>query len=190
MGHNEQQGGGKGTRDELHVTAYHEAAHAVVSLRVSGFADDRVSIVRRPEDGVLGGAVDGSSKSADPAQMKARALSCYAGGHAQRRLGPSCGTEGCEGDDEEAALQLRRFGWESREQELRERSLVLVQQHWTAIAAVAEELLRVKELDGTEVQIIADAAAGDPDTELERDLTMYRALRNGRLKSKPSSTQK
>jgi hypothetical protein len=50
-----------------------------------------------------------------------------------------------------------------------------VEQHWTEIVAVAEELLRVRILDDTEVEIIADRAAGDLDADLEQ----YRWLKSG-----------
>ncbi len=64
-----------------------------------------------------------------------------------------------------------------REQELRDRSLELTQRHWPEIVAVGDELLRVQLLDGDEVEIIADRAAGDPDA----DLDVYRVNRGQEL---------
>jgi hypothetical protein len=130
--------------------------------------------VPNSEKGTLGHSEDGVSDSFSADDMEARILSCYAGGHAQRRIDPSTGTEGCDWDDELADEQLRLFGWEHREQEFRDRSRDLVQQHWDEIVAVATELLKTQVLDDTEIEIIADAVAGDSDA----DLGLYRWLRD------------
>jgi hypothetical protein len=127
----------------------------------------------------LGHAFDGVSDSMNPEHMEATILSCYADGHAQREIDPSRGVEGCGQDDAQAAEYMWAHGWERREQELRERSLELTRQHWTEIVAVADELLRLRVLDDTEVEALCDAAAGDP--EAIRDLARYRELRDHEL---------
>jgi len=75
-------------------------------------------------------------------------------------------------------------GWEAREQELRNRSLALTERHWSEIAAVAEELLRIEVLHETEVEILADVAAGQVNPELPieiTDLAAYRRVRGESL---------
>lgn len=169
------------------ITAHHEAAHAVVLYRTIGAAED-VSIVSKVTtsgDGevahILGHTSDtGYSDSFDAGHMEARVLSCYAGGHAQRRCDPSLGDEGCDIDDAIAADVLREWEWKHREQEFRDRSGALVDQYWPEIEAVAGELLRASTLDCEEVQQIADAAAGLAEFifgDLEADLAHYRKLR-------------
>lgn len=148
------------------ITAHHEAAHVVVQYRAGGSAGGTVTIVADAAAGTLGGASDVASDSVSSEDMEARVLSCYAGGHAQRIVDASTSDDGCGQDDEEASKCLRDWAWEDREQELRHRSLDLVRQYWAEIVAVAEELLRVRALDMTEIEIIADAAAGDPDADL------------------------
>jgi hypothetical protein len=155
------------------VTTYHEAAHAVVAYRVAGHVGGPVSIVPRPDRGTLGFAADGESDSFSADDMEATILSCYAAGYAPRLIDPQCGDDGCDQDDADADEQLRLFGWESREEELRDRSLNLVRDHWNEIEAVADELLRVRVLYAEEVEILADAAAGDP----EADLALHRQVR-------------
>jgi hypothetical protein len=163
--------------DKVTLTAHHEAAHAVITYRVAGHAE-RLSIVAQPDEGLLGSAQDGTSDSFSEAHMEARVLSCYAGGHAQRMLDPDTGNKGCDHDDEIADDLLRRWGWEPREQALRDRSAELVSRHWIEIVAVAEELLRCQMLDETEVEILADGAAGDPECD-NAALAMYRKLKEG-----------
>jgi hypothetical protein len=163
---------------KLVQSAHHEAAHAVVLYRTAGHAGSHVTIVPKQKKAwiELGSAHDGLSDSLDPGDMESTILSLYAGGHAQRELKPACGREGCDGDEEGVEDLLARHGWKHREQELRERSLTLTRRHWAEIVAVAKELLRVRVLDGTEIEAISDAAAGDPDAIL--DLARYRALKN------------
>ena len=155
--------------------AHHEAAHAVVYYRAAGFVGGHTTIAPNAELGYLGAADDGWGNSIDAMHMEARVLSCYAGAHADQRLG-AYAPQQCEEDEASAADLLRRYGWESREQELRDRSRALVEQHWREIVAVAGELLQHLTLDDVEVELIADVAAG-----LEDDATIveqYRARKN------------
>ena len=162
-------------RRSLAITAHHEAAHAVVNYRAcpdAGAGD--ISIVPDHTRGLLGANDDAASDSFKPDHMEARILSCYADGHAQRRLDPRTGADGCDSDDAIAADLLFKFQWESREQKLRDRAGEMVNEHWGEIVAVAVELLQTQRLDTSEVELIADAIAGDPDADLAR----YRLLRD------------
>jgi hypothetical protein len=155
--------------------AHHEAAHAVVKYRAAGFVGGSTTIVPNAELGSLGAVRDDYSNSYDEAHMEARVLSCYAGAYADQRLG-DYEPQQCEQDEAIAANLLRRYSWESREQELRDRSRALVEQHWGEIVAVAGELLQHGTLDDIEVELIADVAAGRED-----DVTIveqYRARKN------------
>jgi hypothetical protein len=174
--------------DQDRITAHHEAAHAVVLYRTMGVADD-VSIIPGPittsdKGDVIRslGETSGYGDRLNANHMKGRVLSCYAGGHAQRRCDPREGNRGCETDDVIAAEVMQRNGWRYREQEFRDRSSDLVDQHWPEIVAVAEELLRTPALDNVEIELIADAASGRTDFSfgsLENDLAQYRAVRVG-----------
>lgn len=155
-------------------TAHHEAAHAVVLYRLTGSAGGAVTIV--PTEATLGAAHDGTSDSMNLEHLEATVLSLYAGGHAQRRIDPANGADGCDNDDEQADEWLSRCGWSDRESEFRQRSGDLVNQHWAEITAVAAELLAAQTLDMTEVEILADIAIGDAPAD---GLATYRALRRG-----------
>lgn len=153
------------------ATAYHEAAHAVILYRTTGHAHgERVTIV--PDEDSHGHAAGELSDSFSAEDMEGRILSLYAGGHAQRETDPGEGDDGCAADDAQAEDVMREWGWEDREQEFREKALVLVRRHWSEIQAVADELLRVGTLVACEVEILADQAAGDPDA----DIDLYRRL--------------
>jgi len=154
------------------VVAVHEAAHAVVTYRTVDHVGGHVSIVHREDR--HGEAQDEYSQPLDDADhAEAAVLSCYAGGHAQRRLDAALGEYGCGRDDDVAATLLRRWGWTARETELRARALDLVHQHWTEIVAVAAELERVQVLEETEVELLIEAATGDVDAS--RALEWWRA---------------
>jgi hypothetical protein len=128
-----------------YVTPHHEAAHAVVNYRACGHAGGTISTEPNQERGFLGCAQDFVSDSFNTDHIEARILSCYAGGHAQRRVDPEEGDNGCETDDAIASDLLYQFEWESREPMLRARAGELVNTHWTEIVAVASELLGEKE---------------------------------------------
>ncbi len=155
----------------LRKIAHHEAAHAVVLYRTTGHAGGHLSVVARPDHGDLGHAVDACSDSVNVDDLEATVVSCYAGASAQRQIDAGHGDDGCDRDNEIASDVLHLAGWEHREREFRERADILVRRHWREIVAVADELLRVHALDMTEIELIADAVAGDPDASLAQ----YRA---------------
>lgn len=80
--------------DQRIVTAHHEAAHAVVPYRVNGHAGGNTAITQDEES--LGRHFDWVSDGRDPGDVEGRILSCYAGGHAQRRLDAALGDGGCQ----------------------------------------------------------------------------------------------
>src|SRR5438067_895705 len=97
-------------------TAHHEAGHAVVLYRTVGYVGGHVTIVPRQKEGEvrLGCAFDGWSDPFNSEHMEAKILSCYAGGHAQRMIEPTCGAEGCGSDEAQAEEELRLYGWQHR----------------------------------------------------------------------------
>lgn len=170
-------------RDEAIVVAHHEAGHAVVIYRAAGHPPTSVSIVPDAQAGSLGRMVDVLECDYTTEDAEANILSCYAGGHAQRRIAPQSGDEGCGQDDAVAAGLLVRCGYQHREQEWRDRSEALVGSHWAEIVAVATELLRTPTLEFDEVALIADVAAGVSGAE--EGLAMYRAMARAR---RPATT--
>lgn len=159
---------------DLIAVSYHEAGHAVITYRATGFAGGETSIIPDAEKGTLGHSADYLSDSTNHSDAESFILSTYAGGHAQRRIQPAAGDEGCQRDDEMASEILEQWGWKEREAEFRKRSLDLVERHWPEIEAVALELTRSCTLDNTEVELIADAAVGDATPAA---LAGYRALK-------------
>lgn len=154
------------------ITAHHEAAHATVLYRASGHVGGPINIVPRIDLNQLGSHSDGVSDSLCPEHIEGHILSCYAGGHAQRKVGPSTNSDGCESDDAMAGEWLERWGWEERESELRDRSRQLVEDHWAEISATADEVLRLKALDDAEIELIADGVVSG---EGLADVEEYRA---------------
>jgi hypothetical protein len=147
------------------VVAHHEAAHAVIRYRTCGFVGGPTKLEQKDEH--LGITVDTWGNRSDPDYVAGRLLSIYAAGCAQRAIDASTGNTGCGSDDENASELLWEWGWETREAEFRARSAELVAQYWPQIVAVAEELLRLRTLDDTEVELIADRVAGDPDADVD-----------------------
>lgn len=96
-------------------------------------------------------------------------MSAYAGCHAQRRIDPDFDADtSCWADNDAAESVLRAWGWEAREQEFRDRSRALVEKHWSEIEAVARDLIIYRVLHEDEVMQLADAAAGDPDADIDQ----------------------
>lgn len=76
------------------------------------------------------------------------------------------------------------MGVGKQELEVRDQSRALVEQHWPEIGAVAEELIRVRILDDTQVETLVDIATGIPGVTMA-DLELSCAQTNaiGRLDS-------
>jgi hypothetical protein len=161
--------------DHLTAIALHEAAQAVVLYRSASYVGGITTIIPVPERETLGHVRAIWSDSFNREHAEARLLSGYAGGHAQRRFNPAVG-QSSGADEEDTAALLKEWGWTEREQEFRNRSLALVEQHWTEIKAVARELLERHVLDDTEVKFIADIAAGSSEVTPEV-LARYRRER-------------
>src|SRR5581483_3740140 len=154
------------------ASALDEAAHAVVMYRAVGVTGG-VSIA--PHEQILGHVSDHLSDSTAPVDLESRVLCCYAGGCSQRRFAMRPNSEDCEVDDEIAEDLLRTLGAESREGEFRSRAKTMVDQYWPQIVAVTTQLWERGVLDGSEVQIICDQAAGDADADA---LDAYRRERS------------
>jgi ATP-dependent Zn protease len=155
------------------ATAYHEAGHAVVHALL-GLTNHKVSI--RPE-----GADDGQCLTPSVPQCTARTwreqrsiarkqiVGCYAGLYAERLVDPYAPDWRGREDEDNARFLSRTFEVFPRNfsyvgdsehlrflDKLRAESRRLVHQYREAIAAVAEQLLRKKELDGEEVKQIIE----------------------------------
>ena len=158
-------------------TALHEAAHAVVQYRASGNFVGLISVIPDQQAGTLGHVTDYYTDSTCEDDLRCRILSCYAGGHADRRTDGYI-AEACSQDDEGAAECLRILGIENEESIMRAESGRLVEIHWKEIEAVADELLERKTLDETELMLIVEIAAGSDETTADH-LANYRKLRYG-----------
>jgi hypothetical protein len=155
--------------EEVWLTAVHEAAHAVVNYRAAGFGGGAISIVGDPVKGTLGQAIDAVSDGLSAQRTEARIISCFAGEYAQCRVNPETGDDGCGADQAIARDLMVQYGWVHRQSEFRNRSQQYVESHWAEIEAVARELVTVKELDDTEVELLSDIAAGKlSPTDLEQ----------------------
>jgi ATP-dependent Zn protease len=157
------------TKKELRATAYHEAGHAVAHLAL-GRTNDKVSII--PGEGFndqCDSAGVGGYYYVNACQRRALIrdliIGCYAGLEAQCFVDPN--PKDCHGaGDDRRAFQLsrehevlpRRLGYIGDQyhmaflDRLRVQARRLVRRHRDAVAALAEELLRRKEMDGAEVE--------------------------------------
>ncbi len=167
--------------------AYHEAGHFVAQYRLTpDDGTERVSIV--PGEGTLGHHAPASGledhfrlrdgvAEYDPAAVEAEIVILYAGAAADLHLDPSREEEvraGAGSDDAKAAELLRDHLGRNRERDLRQRAADFVAEHWREIEAVAAELLERKTLNGTEAELILDAAAEGMDVKTA--LEKYRRL--------------
>jgi hypothetical protein len=105
-------------------------------------------------------------------------VDCYAGFAAQVYFAPDCeqdAIEQREDDDELARPWLSHLPGSPTEIEavLREEAAQLVVAEWKAIEAMAEELLRFKTLDATEVEMLVDIVHGE---EAREGLEHYRCM--------------
>jgi len=160
-----------------HLTAIHEAGHAVVALRTYGQDIDGESVSINPNltHGRLGKS---SSLAASYGDVEGYVLSLLAGYVAQRRTfgGEAEASEGAR-DDFEKVKEYLPFTGMNKAKAI-EKTEELVSKHWREIEAVAEELIKHRELDAVEVSLIADMTVGQdaegmPVTVV--DLEEYRA---------------
>ena len=158
------------------ATAYHEAGHAVLSwyLRLPFMY---VTVLSDKESGTLGHvryysfpklAYD-ECPSRPLAQRDSweRHLMCsYAGRISEQIFRGQRVRYGYEGDYEQMADQVLKFGGESKEVHihwchwLHARTKNLVEQHWREIEAVAEALIKRERLSRREVQQTIDQLLG------------------------------
>lgn len=150
------------------AVAIHEAAHAIVEYRSSGFVGGTRTIVSDCETGNAGSVSDSFNED----HCRSRILSCYAGSLAEQKLGSYIAGDACQ-DETNADELLRSWEWMPLREQLREDARLLVEKHWREISAVAKELLERTVLDDCEIMTIADIVAGECQPE---DLTSYREL--------------
>lgn len=156
------------------LVAFHEAAHAVLSYRLLDDPGYSVSIVPDETHNRRGYHEPGDGPF-DAHTYRAEILVLYAGGHAQRRIDPASGNDGCWGDDETAEAHMDLLSCRDQEDALRAESLRLVTAHWKEIEAVARELIEHRVLDDSEIALTADAAVGNSDAATS--LLGYRQLK-------------
>ena len=162
---------GMSTSSRDWVAAVHEAAHAVITYRRQKIA---VSASIVPTTATLGDSPEALLDALNPDHVGSYILSCYAGGHAQRRADPAAGNDGCQSDDDTARELLRAVGWEERENAFRDQALFRVGKHWAEIVAVAAGLVQYQTLDAEEVKLFAEAALGDEDADQSLEDEDYR----------------
>ncbi len=158
------------------ATAYHEAGHAVVSwylkVRVS-----RATIVRdndsaghvmvEPEEPSTCDAICRGDPW-DPSRLRAekRVMVLQAGEVAQRRYNPRSVRRHHSGDDYEKCVNILRIYSPDEEKLdvmphyllLRKWTIYLIEQHWHLVEAFAKALLKCRELSGTQVRDVINAA--------------------------------
>jgi hypothetical protein len=158
--------------NQLELTAYHEAAHAVADERFC-FPVWHVSIEKKGDN--LGSEQNLNGwDTADGA--KRYAISCYVGYAANVRLDP--GNESHHrmraSDDFEKAEEALSYLGESCETAIAWAS-EFVMQEWETIALVATELLLHKVLNGDEIVILIAIADGDEGAR--ESLADYRRMK-------------
>jgi hypothetical protein len=158
--------------EELRVTAYHEAGHAVIGYRL-GFDLGPVTIV--PKGGSVGNCV-GEPAWTDGSRDEDYVVSLFAGAAAGKRIDPIEGDRGC-GDDNEKADELLRSHDDLNASELRQRAEDLTTKHWAEIEAVAGLLIEEETLPGDDVDFICDAVA-ESGAKWRDALTEYRDRRD------------
>jgi hypothetical protein len=144
---------------QLKRTAYHEAGHAVVSFALRR-AVRRVSIV--PGEEFLGrctlaqaGDPDGLPERQERARAEREILVLLAGGLAEAKLAGRHNHAGASQDIDAAFSWATRVSGSMEEAEaylawlrVRARHLLDVPEHWSAVEALAAELLQRREVSG------------------------------------------
>lgn len=133
--------------DEVEKTAFHEAGHAVVGVFL-GIEIGHVTIVPNPERGSVGQVtIRAAPMHPWPSQIEAAVLMTFAGQYAACRRFPDHVPDGFQDDFQKATeiiarCAARRSQRRKLEQDLRERSLWLVDRLSPAIGDVAKRLLK------------------------------------------------
>lgn len=148
-------------RNERFFTAYHEAGHAVADH----IFEHGLIQVDIEQDGLLVGGVTSESTDYDTEESAGRhVISLLAGYYAELRTKPpdtklARGLAGGDFRRAEVAIHALAGGdlasWEQR-------TAKFVELHWTAIEAVARELLVRDKLDGDQVREIISRITADP----------------------------
>lgn len=137
--------------DDLRLTAFHEAGHAVV-MHVLGHVPMVATIEPNENEGTAGHArqlyADGLFEGDAEAIIDYAAM-CFAGELARVRAGgnPEEAALGAGSDREDAAEELRRLPTDETQQ-AREKAARILEERWPAVEAVAEALLYLKTLEG------------------------------------------
>ena len=152
--------------------AYHEAAHCVIGFVLDGTVPYTLTI-NLPDGSDTVGECDGEH----PIQVGVTAegienaiVSLYAGFAAQVEFDPTneeLYKSHASDDDDKADKFLSYLGSDRKElgKKLRDRAKELVQENWSTITAVAEELLLHGTLDDYEAECIMMASRGDEEAK-------------------------
>jgi len=151
---------------ELSWVAHHEAAHAVVGLRLRPGSGSGATIVpsgdtlgrASTEDVLFSGRRDQRTGMLvpDARAVEAVIVELLAGRLGAARAGcPAALAESMACGDEEKVADLLQFTPRTRTA-LRRKALRFVEREWKAIAAVAQELLEHGILDDVEIELLAD----------------------------------
>lgn len=133
------------------ATAYHEAGHAIAAYRL-GHEAGHITIV--PTEGTLGSSLSEAESFTGETDVE-QIIVLYAGYASESKYHAGADKLGSHSDDEKAA-HLLQFTNET-EASLRAKAAELIKTNWTAIEAVAEELILSKTLTEGEWTIIIDA---------------------------------
>ena len=158
---------------ELQRTAHHEAGHFVASYILTPSSYRGAVTIRADQKArTLGTCRSEAPWSAG--DHKDEVVGYFAGYVAEKRYDPTASPDGAWSDDEKAREILVLLGEEALEGEYRARADTFVANHWAAIEALAEELLKQDEIRGSEeAEIIIDIARGEATAA---DLETYRRV--------------
>ena len=162
------------TKLDREGTAYHEAGHFVAAYHLVPSSYRRTLTIRPDcEAGTLG-----RSESENPSSHEeelAEVVIYFAGFASERHHNPNADSRGAADDDENARGILDSLGLLPSEEEYRVRASVFVENHWTEIRALAEELLEKETIrDPFESELIMEISRGEATVD---DLATFRRLR-------------
>ncbi|MEZ4330440.1 MAG: hypothetical protein R3F35_01705 [Myxococcota bacterium] len=162
--------------DDRHITAIHEAGHAVSEYHHRDSAP-RLSIVPNAARGTAGGALSEEPNPHDKEAVVAHVVDLFAGFAAHVHFAPDDAErarDGAESDDATAARWLELLHDDEREravaeEALRQRAGQLIATRWAAVLRVATDLVRFETLDPTEVELLIEIEDGSATAiDLER----------------------